>query len=402
MNQQRSKVAALLLNIIPGLGHLYWGNKGRIFIYFLLIGTGMLGSIALSVLSGDNEWILVGLAGVFIVWCISMLDIVIVLLNSPPASNVPPEDYGLGRDYRSYPDRERGNEAGDEDRDAHMEFAAEESDRPPYPPIGEGRMLSGAESFSDSERFYTVILSFVPGLGHLYMGLLQRGVSFLVAFFGLATALVFLTGITHNHAFLLFMGVLPIVWIYGMFDAVQLAERKSRGEKVRDFSLVEQWDMDREGGHKSRTLALVLSVVPGAGQMYMGLMQRGAQFMLLFFGSIYVLDVLGFSLFLFLVPLIWFYSFFDALQQIGRYGREPLFDKPLIQSLLLNRRWIGIALVLLGVYYIFDRVVLVLMEAFMHWKLAQLRVIYDYAEPAIVPVLLMIGGIVLIRSRKNA
>lgn len=48
---------------------------------------------------------------------------------------------------------------------------------------------------------------------------------------------------------------------------------------------------------------------PGAGHMYLGLQRRGLQLMAAFLLSIYLLDLLRLSAFLFLVPIIWFYSF---------------------------------------------------------------------------------------------
>ena len=46
-----------------------------------------------------------------------------------------------------------------------------------------GRPMEIRQDKSDeSERFYTILLSFIPGLGHFQLGLMQRGLSFLIAF----------------------------------------------------------------------------------------------------------------------------------------------------------------------------------------------------------------------------
>ncbi|GGO04140.1 DUF6677 family protein [Saccharibacillus kuerlensis] len=402
MNQQRSRVAALLLNMVPGLGHLYWGNKKRSFIYFLLIAGLFVGGVFLTIVTDEDSFVIIGTLGAIFLWFISMMDMVVVLLSSPSKRDEE-RHYAREEAYRRYREYERNVMREDQGMEPGMKFdRGGEPDYPPYPPIGEGRMIRDPEYFSDSERFYTVILSFVPGLGHLYMGLLQRGVSFLAAFFGLATALVFMTGFTGQESFLLFLGVLPIIWIYGMFDAVQLAGRKSQGEKIRDYSLIEKWDMGREGSSKSRTLGLLLAIVPGASHMYLGLMKRGAQMMILFFGSIYILDVLGLSLFLFLVPLIWFYAFFDALQQNGRYGHEPLVDTPLLQNFSTNRVWIGILLVVLGVYYVLKTIVMPLidlhMSSYWSWLFYETE---PYVRNAIVALLLIGGGLKMLRSGKK-
>jgi len=416
MNRQRSKFAALMLNIIPGLGHLYWGRKVRGFFYFLsslgIMGIGALASA--GTIDDAPLGIAFGLS--FMIWCISMFDLIGAALNGSPKresgqpkgayrgpGHAAPQGQAYYGDYADEPSYRADRMRMEEGMPPHMEFGADEMPGyPPYPPIGQGHMLREPEYFSDSQRFLTILLSFIPGLGHLYMGLIQRGVSFLAAFFGLTTVLVFITGFTGEESFLLFLGVLPIIWVYGMFDAVQLAERKRRGEKLRDYSLIAKWDIGNESGRKSRTMGLLLAVVPGASHMYLGLMKRGAQFMILFFGSIYVLDVLGLSLFLFLAPLIWFYAFFDALQQVGRYGQEALQDRALLDNKFADRKWLGVLLVLLGSYYIFDSI---LIPFFFQYLPSYIKAYLYEAEPYIrntlVALLLIGGGFKLMRGSKR-
>lgn len=415
MNRQRSKFVALMLNVIPGLGHLYWGRRIRSFFYFLTaLGIAGIGVMA-SIDTYDDAPLGISFGLSFMIWCISMFDLIGAVLNSSPKQesqqtrgyyrpdHVPPQGQGH---YGEYPD-EASYRAGrmrmEEGMPPHMEFGSDEMPGySPYPPIGQGHMLREPEYFSDSQRFLTILLSFIPGLGHLYMGLIQRGVSFLAAFFGLTTVLVFITGFTGEESFLLFLGVLPIIWVYGMFDAVQLAERKRRGEKLQDYSLIAKWDMGSEGGRKSRTMGLLLAVVPGAAHMYLGLMKRGVQFMILFFGSIYILDILGLSLFLFLVPLIWFYAFFDALQQVGRYGQEALSDRPLIANFDANRVWIGVLLVALGLYYVLKTIIMPVLSVHMQPIASLLYEAEPYIRNAVVALLLIGGGFKLLRVSERA
>ena len=63
---------------------------------------------------------------------------------------------------------------------------------------------------------------------------------------------------------------------------------------------------------KSRLFSLLCACWPGAGEMYLGLMNRGLAIMLLFWGIIAV-GAFGFVIPMFLLPVIWFYSFFDTL-----------------------------------------------------------------------------------------
>lgn len=67
-------------------------------------------------------------------------------------------------------------------------------------------------------KFLTFILSWLPGLGHLYLGLNKRGLQFMAAFFAC---------IVFNRllpiVFPLFPFVLAILWFYALFDALQRA-----------------------------------------------------------------------------------------------------------------------------------------------------------------------------------
>ncbi|MCZ8523471.1 MULTISPECIES: hypothetical protein [Paenibacillus] len=79
---------------------------------------------------------------------------------------------------------------------------------------------------------------------------------------------------------------------------------------------------------KRKWIAGLLSfMVPGTGQLYLGLMQRGMGMMLLFIMNIFAIVFFAVNaemniplvvLFSLLVPVIYFYNIFDALQQTDR------------------------------------------------------------------------------------
>ncbi|AJS58085.1 hypothetical protein [Paenibacillus sp. IHBB 10380] len=360
MKPNHNKILALMLNVVPGLGHYYLGRKGRAVIYpFLFFGSIILGFMMYFASNGEEMILFLTAVIALFFWGINMLDLLISLLRQQP-NYIPemPLDYGM-------------------------------------PPQYESHVRSG-----ESERFYTILLSFIPGLGHLQLGLMQRGLSFLVAFFGLLTIMLFVTGLTSQSIFLLFLGVLPIIWLYCMFDAVQQVHRKQAGEVLVDRTLFEEFESGREVGKRSKILATLLSAFPGAGHMYVGLQKRGLQLMILFLGSIYILDILRLSVFLFLIPVIWFFSFFDALQQISRYGREPMQDRPLIDGIENHRRWIGIVLLGCGIYYISSSLIIPLFESwFPDWHI-EYRV-RTYMRTFIVSLLLLAGGIKLLLDNKT-
>lgn len=384
MEPYRNKMTAFLLNFIPGLGHYYMGRKGRGFVYPFLFFGGILFGFMLAVANTYEAGFFIVLTAICAIalWLVCMLDLVVFLLRQPA---FPPQGYDSNGYYPGghppYADPHAppaGMFAGQDETGGGYAY-------PPYPP------RSGSAQSPESERFYTILLSFVPGLGHLHMGLMQRGLSFLIAFFGLGTIMFFLTGLTSHTIFLLFLGVLPIIWLYCMFDAVQLIHRRQAGELLRDRSLFDDMEAGREEGKRSKVIATLLSAFPGAGHMYLGLQKRGLQLMVIFLGSVYVLDVLHLSLFLFLIPLIWFFSFFDGLQQTSRYGREPLLDRPIVEGISDHQRWLGVGLVLLGLYYVGTSILMPFVnqwfpEWFIEYKVSR------YLKPVIISVLLIAGG----------
>ncbi len=68
---------------------------------------------------------------------------------------------------------------------------------------------------------------------------------------------------------------------------------------------------------KSKFLTFIFSMMPGAGHMYLGFMKHGVSIMTLFFGAAFLGMSTGSNLLMLVFPVIWFYSFFDALNKNG-------------------------------------------------------------------------------------
>lgn len=384
MNPNKNPMVAFVLSFIPGVGHLYLGRP----IKALLYGGGFFGSLLLLVLmvaarvhrmfGGYNEFPYFFMLFVaFVIWAVNMIDMIRTLLgrSQPPLST----SWG------------GGGPVPDDSMQTEKENAS--SVWGPAP----------SQASQVNDRFVTMLLSFVPGLGHFQLGLMQRGLAFLVTFFGLTIMIFFVAALTNRGEFMVFLGVLPIIWLYCMFDCVQQLNRKQRGEELVDRSIFEDYQDMRESGKKNKTLAMLLSIFPGAGHMYLGLQKRGLQLMAAFLFSIYIMDVLRLSLFLFLIPIIWFFSFFDALQYISRYGRVEIRDVPVVDWLMNHQRWIGVGLLGLGLYYLVDNVLIngldrwfneQLSREIMHWY-------RQYFHTFIVCVLLIGGGLRLLFGSKR-
>ncbi|WP_409343699.1 hypothetical protein [Paenibacillus sp. MBLB4367] len=402
----KSPIVAFLLSFIPGLGHLYLGR----FVRGLLYGGASFGPVFLLILmdfgnggSVDGDFALFIISIALVVAAINMLDMIITLIarvNGNPYRGAGMQGSWTGDGANAYAANGGiyGSAAGA--GEAGEGTASATNSLRPFGQYGQDQ--AGAPFWAQAEagrqqdeRFKTILLSFIPGLGHFQLGLMQRGLTFLVSFFGLFAMIAFVSYMTREDGFFVFMLGLPVIIFYGMFDAIQQLNRKHRGETLEDRSIIEELDLNRQDGRKSKLVAVFLSVFPGAGHMYLGLQRRGLQLMAGFLFSIYMMDVLRLSIFLFLIPIIWFFSLFDALQLVSKHEREELQDIPLVGWLLNHQKWLGIAFIAFGGYYLLDRVVLQLLER----KFPDLHVsfyFHQYFQLFVVSTLLIGGGLRLL------
>ncbi|KGP72085.1 DUF6677 family protein [Pontibacillus yanchengensis] len=358
----KSPILAFFLALIPGFGHMYFGRKIKGVLYSLaFFGPLFLGLVIL--VAGPFvpfEVKLLLVFWVFFVWVVNVIDMVITLLMTRGQSKV-----------------------------TQGEPIVDES-------------VVGKQN-EQNERFFTILLSFIPGVGHFHLGLNQRGLTFLTGFIGLAMMVFFVSVITGTGGFLVFLLALPVIWIYGLFDVIQLLNQKDRGEMLEDRTIMEDLDRHRGNERKSKVLATILGIFPGAGHMYMGLQRRGLQLMGGFLLSIYVLDVLRLSIFLFFIPIIWFFSFFDTLQQAGKMEEEELEDVPIVKHVMNHQRWIGVILILLGLFYMVDSIFMPALAAELRTLLnVDIRYYYEqYFQMIIVCFLFIGGGIKLLMGSKS-
>ncbi|MET3289923.1 UNVERIFIED_CONTAM: TM2 domain-containing membrane protein YozV [Brevibacillus sp. OAP136] len=358
----KNGIIAFFLSAIPGAAHLYLQRNVRAIVYALCFFGPLFLGFMLAFAMNDGKPMVLGIVSI-VTWIINVIDVLVFLARRPAVATAQPSV--IGEEEHGYTSRQPGEGA-----------------------------------IEQRERFYTILLSPIPGLAHFQMGLMNRGVTFLVGFFGTLVMILFVTALTHQSGFLVFLGVLPVIWLYALFDAVQLVNRKHRGEVLVDRTVFEDFEQNRGEGKKSRVLAIFLSAFPGAGHMYLGLQKRGFQLMVGFLLSIYVLDVLRLSLFLFLIPLIWFYSFFDALQQLARYNRGEAQDVPVVRWLPNHQRWLGIVLLILGGYYLLDQVLFDILGQFYPEASRLAQWIETYFQTFIVSTLLIGGGIKLLLGSK--
>lgn len=157
---------------------------------------------------------------------------------------------------------------------------------------------------------------------------------------------------------------------------------------------------NRINSNASPALTFLFSLLPGAGHMYLGLMRRGLEIMVAFFGSIFlVADAL--QLAEIGVPLsliIYFYSLFDAyhLRKSIKRGDE-IADSTFLKltGFTLNGYHMGIAAIVLGFIFLIDR-----LRGYMVHFIPSLA--YSMIERSITPVLIILLGLYMIKEAGKA
>ncbi|WP_411678527.1 hypothetical protein [Caproicibacter sp.] len=164
---------------------------------------------------------------------------------------------------------------------------------------------------------------------------------------------------------------------------------------------------------RSKGLTVLFAILPGAGHMFLGFMKRGLSLMSMFFLTIFLSSWLGIGPLLYLLPVLWFYSFFDCInlawaddQEFGAAQDRYLFHLNGLSE--LNGKfsgkgglYAGIALIFFGIYLIG----LKLLSQF-RFGLLPLAARYFQALLSVFPqvflgVVIILIGIRLIKGKKE-
>ncbi len=164
---------------------------------------------------------------------------------------------------------------------------------------------------------------------------------------------------------------------------------------------------------KNKFLTFCFSLIPGAGHMYMGFMKTGLSLMAGFLFVILLSSFLSIGPLLFVLPLIWFYSFFDCMNK--RYSTDEEFsllednylfsidkivkiDKGIFKK---HRMFTGIFLVLLGGYLIFNNIINSLARYMSGRVYDTLSAIIRVAPQVIIGIAIITVGARLIIGKKK-
>lgn len=245
----------------------------------------------------------------------------------------------------------------------------------------------------EKSKFIGFILSFIPGLAHLYIGLKERGLIYLGMLGAGILATIFLAFVTYGSGmvavlFMLGYALLWLITILDLFSSWRLAERRYY-ENVSVGNSEKSYSYKDELRNSKKSITMALSIVPGAGHMYMGYQKKGLMLMGAFFFSIFFMGWLGISLLLFLLPLIWFYSFFDALH-IAEGSKNDIEDQD-VELPAIKHEWIGYGLIGIGIIILIERILYPMIPH-------QLR---GYIQTSIVSIIFIVIGFIMLKGNKN-
>ena len=163
---------------------------------------------------------------------------------------------------------------------------------------------------------------------------------------------------------------------------------------------------------KSRFLTFCFSLLPGAGEMYMGFMRMGVSLMLLFFFAIFVPSMMRLDALTAFAVIIWFYGFFHAnhLASLQPEEFEQVEDTYLFGvDALANgkdfvkkyQKWVAAALIIAGIFLLWDTITDIaysLLPAFIYEAMC---IVGNYAPRILVAVIIIIAGVKMIQGRKE-
>lgn len=162
---------------------------------------------------------------------------------------------------------------------------------------------------------------------------------------------------------------------------------------------------------KGKFLTFCCSLFPGAGHMYLGFMKMGTSIMVLFWGIIGIGVLLNLGVLYFILPIIWCYSFFDAINKNSMDEEEfyLLEDKYLFHmdrseiSVLFkgkNRTAFALILVIIGAAMLISNFMSFL-NAILPWQLYwALENILRYIPRICIALLIIWIGMQLIQGKR--
>ena len=172
---------------------------------------------------------------------------------------------------------------------------------------------------------------------------------------------------------------------------------------------------------KNKILFFLFSLIPGAAHMYIGLVKRGLVIMLALVAGAGLAMMADTPAFLLVLPVLWFYSFFDAWNKYHlpeekltkvqddflfflnampeNVRSDPRFKKVASANVLKVG---GIVAIIAGAYFIWDQIIVRVLIRLLSDTGAEILSQISYKLPQVaVAVILIVVGIKLISHKKR-
>lgn len=170
---------------------------------------------------------------------------------------------------------------------------------------------------------------------------------------------------------------------------------------------------------KNKFFTFCFSMIPGAGEMYLGFYKMGISLMLLFWGSIAIGGFLNLGISLFFLPVIWFYSFFhvhnlNALPDEEFYALQDMWLVPVASDMDSINGWLrkfkrplSVLVILMGFSMLWNVIMNVIHRFANYFSIPDefypvINTFSDAIPQAILAVAVILAGFYLIRSKKEA
>lgn len=158
---------------------------------------------------------------------------------------------------------------------------------------------------------------------------------------------------------------------------------------------------------KNKILFFLFSLIPGAAHMYIGLVKRGLVIMLALVAGAGLAMMADTPAFLLVLPVLWFYSFFDAWnkyhlpeEKLAKVQDDFLFFLNAMPANVLKVG--GIVAIIAGAYLIWDQIIVRVLIRLLSDTGAEILSQISYKLPQVaVAVILIVVGIKLISHKKR-
>lgn len=163
---------------------------------------------------------------------------------------------------------------------------------------------------------------------------------------------------------------------------------------------------------KKGFLLFLCSLIPGAGELYMGFRKQGISIMLLFWGCIFFSGYSGIGFFVMFLPILWAYSFFNvhnlkSLSEEDFYSVEDAYILHMDQFIdntdhfvRKYKKIIAILLIIFGVSILWDNVTDLIRWILPEYVVSFFSHIFYTLPSIIIAIVIIAGGVHLLKSKK--